>query len=252
MNHHPDLHLPRPPAAMLRASSLFLDFDGTLVDIASRPEEVVVSRDLLPLLRRLLTLLDGRMAIVSGRELAGVARQLHPLEIAIAGSHGQEIRLAGDASPLVERPAGLDGAIARLRELECAYPGVQLEEKALGVAVHYRLAAAAEEACRSAVANAAELHGFDVQRGKMVVELKPPGADKGAALRQLMALAPFAGTTPLFFGDDLTDEHGFQAAAALGGAGVLVGDQRPTAALYRLPSVADALAWLDTAAGEIE
>jgi trehalose 6-phosphate phosphatase len=248
--HDPALR--RPPAAILRASSLFLDFDGTLVELAERPEAVVVGRDMLALLQRLSHLLGGRVAILTGREVDDVAAHVHPLELAIGGSHGHEIRAAGGGGRSVERPSGLGAAIASLRTLEAAFPGVQVEEKALGVAIHYRRAPDAGQQCRDAAEQAAMMHGLELQHGKMVVELKPYGADKGAALRQLMSGPPFAGTRPLFLGDDLTDEHGFEAAAALGGAGVLVGDVRRTAALYRLESVSDALSWLDAAASELE
>ena len=90
--------------------------------------------------------------------------------------------------------------------------------------------------------------GLVLQRGKMVAELRPPGTDKGAALRRLMAEPPFAGARPVFVGDDLTDEHAFEAAAALGGGGVLVGPPRPTAARWRLNGVGEVTCWLEAAA----
>jgi trehalose 6-phosphate phosphatase len=98
------------------------------------------------------------------------------------------------------------------------------------------------------MARLAEESGLSLQLGKMVVELRPSGADKGDALHSFMAEPDFAGARPVFVGDDLTDEHGFRAAAALGGAGILVGPARETAARYRLESVAAVADWLRSAA----
>ena len=134
-----------------------------------------------------------------------------------------------------------------LRRLERLYPGVLVEDKPLGVALHYRQAPSAEEACRTAVLKAAERSGLEMQPGKMVFELKPRGANKGGALRALMAEPPFAGTRPVFLGDDLTDEPAFAAAQDMGGAGVVIGDRAPTAATFRIASVDETLDWLSQA-----
>ena len=90
-------------------------------------------------------------------------------------------------------------------------------------------------------------HDLLLQRGKMVAELRPAGANKGDALKALMREPRFMGARPLFVGDDLTDEHAFGAAAELGGAGILVGPPRETAARYRLESVKAVADWLQAA-----
>jgi trehalose 6-phosphate phosphatase len=231
-----------PPVALLSGASLFLDFDGTLVDIAPTPDSVRVSIELRRLLERLGERLGGRLAILTGRPSAEVGRLLDPVSLAIGGHHGLEV---GHAA--VERPAGLDTLVEELRRLEREHPGVLVEDKPLGVALHYRGAPDAEEACREAIERAAERSGLEVQPGKMVLELKPRGGNKGDALRRLMSEPPFAGTVPVFLGDDLTDEPAFDAAQQLGGAGILIGDRSETAANYRLESVADAVEWLERA-----
>ena len=233
----------RPPIDLLRGASLFLDFDGTLVEIAPRHDAVSVSAELRELLAGLREQLGGRVAILTGRSADNVEQLIDPVALAIGGHHGLETR-NGDSSCSIERPPVLDEMLAELRQLERDHPGVVLEEKPLGIAVHYREAPEAEEACRDAVEQAARRSGLEVQPGKMVFELKPHGANKGAALRRLVAQPPFAGTTPVFLGDDLTDEPGSTAAQELGGAGILIGDRSPTAAEYRLESVEEALAWL--------
>jgi trehalose 6-phosphate phosphatase len=252
MTSIPDaVHGSRPPTGLLKGSSLFLDFDGTLVDIAPRPDAVSVSSDLRHLLERLRDRLDGRLAILTGRSAAEVERLLDPLCVAIGGHHGLETRNTGTSSSM-ERPPELDEIVAELRQLEREHPGVLLEDKPLAIALHYREAPDAEEVCRAAVERAAERSGLEVQPGKMVFELRPGGANKGDALRRLLDAPLFAGSKPIFLGDDLTDEPAFTAAQELGGAGVLIGERKSTAAFYRLESVGEALAWLEDACKEAQ
>jgi len=237
---------PRPPLDLLQGASLFLDFDGTLVDIAPTPDAVEVSAELRDLLTLLHERLGGRVAILTGRASCEVARMIDPISLAIGGHHGLETRLPGQPSDL-ERPAVLDDLLAELRRFEHDHPGVLVEEKPLGIALHFRGAPDAEVLCRAAVEQAAQRSGLEVQARKMLFELKPRGPNKGEALRRLMDEPPFAGSVPVFLGDDLTDEPAFAAAQDLGGAGVLIGDRTPTAANYGLPSVQDALQWLEQA-----
>lgn len=232
--------LPSPPPELLQGASLFLDFDGTLVDLAPSPDAIRVTEGLRPLLAALADKLDGRVTLVSGRTSADVRAWLAPLALAVAGSHGLE---RDGETPV--RANGFARSLARLHQVEAQYPGVLVEEKPLGAALHYRQAPDAEDACRIAADEAAALSGLSVQPGKMVFELKPATGDKGSAVHAIMAEPARAGTRPLFVGDDLTDEHGFAAAAALGGAGILVGPERPTAATYGLADVAAVHAWLE-------
>ena len=235
---------PPPPIELLREASLFLDFDGTLVDIAPRPDAVRVSAELADLLSRLQQCLGGRVAILTGRAVADVDQLLGDATMTVGGHHGLETR---DGGARGRRPAMLDSVVSELRRLEGDFPGVLVEDKPLGVALHYRQAPEAEQACRLAAEAAARRSGLEIQPGKMVFELKPPGANKGDALRAMMADAPFDGTRPIFLGDDLTDEPAFQAAQDMGGAGVIVGNRAPTAARFRIASVAEALQWLNQA-----
>ena len=234
-----------PPAELLDGAALFLDFDGTLTEVASAPDAVVVDAALCDLLAMLLRRHDGRVMLVSGRSIAQLDDLLGPIagSIAISGSHGME-RRSGGVWDRPERPAALDAAAERLRRTIGVQPGVLVEEKTFGIGLHYRQApAAAAEAHALAERLAAEL-GLALQPGKMMVELRVPGADKGAAVRAAMALPDYSGAAPVFIGDDLTDEPAFEAAGALGGAGVLVGAPRVTAAHYRLQSPAAVRRWL--------
>lgn len=237
-----------PPPDLLEGAALFLDFDGTLVDLAESPDAIRVAPDLAPLLERLRRRLDGRLAIVSGRSLADLERHVPLAGVGFSGSHGLELRLAdGTALPL-SLPVGLDDVRERVLRFAESRAGLLVEEKPAGIALHYRRAPAEAERAGAFMEGLAAERGFGVQHGNMVVELRPEGATKGDAIKAFMSEPEFESARPVFVGDDLTDEHGFEAAAALGGAGVLVGPPRDTAALYRLDSVAAVAAWLKAAA----
>jgi trehalose 6-phosphate phosphatase len=236
---------PPPGLSQLQPVSLFIDFDGTLVDLIDRPDEVCVDPALHHLLTSLAAALHGRLALVSGRSVAQLDSLLGPLgaTLAVAGSHGVERRGPGGDLTAPARAPALAAAEQALSQFAAAHSGVLVEPKTLGVALHYRMGpehqAAAQQLCREV----AEIHGLSVQHGKMMVELRGVG-DKGDAVRAFMSQPPMAGSRPLFVGDDLTDEPGFAAARALDGAGVLVGLPRPTAAVYRLDNVEAVRAWL--------
>jgi trehalose 6-phosphate phosphatase len=242
--------LPPPPLSLLTDASLFLDFDGTLVEIAETPDGVEVAAGLAPLLARLGAALPGGVAIVSGRPVHEVRALVAPTQLPIAGSHGLEVAARDGSITAPERPAALDAALARAQDFAAAHPGTLVEDKPFGVGLHYRGAPAAGAAMTALAEDLATTHGLHLQHGKMVVELRMAGRDKGAAVDWLMREPLRQRTVPVFVGDDVTDEAGFAAAAALGGAGVLVGPARDTAATYRVEGVADVLAWLDTACRE--
>ena len=233
-----------PPSDLIEGAALFLDFDGTLVDLADTPDAIAVPAGLAPMLERLRRRLEGRLAIVSGRSLADLQRHLPLHGIAFSGSHGLELQLVDGTRLPLSVPIGLDDVQARVEAFAAARPGLLVEDKPAGIALHYRLAPERAAEADAFMGALAKERGLIVQRGAMVVELRPTGATKGDALKAFMTEPDFAGARPLFMGDDLTDEHGFAAAAALGGAGILVGPERETAAYYRLGSVREAAHWL--------
>jgi trehalose 6-phosphate phosphatase len=233
-----------PPPALIEDAALFLDFDGTLVELAERPDAIAVPAGLAPMLERIRRRLDGRLAIVSGRSLADLERHLPLHGVAFSGSHGLELQLADGTRLPLSVPIGLDDVRARVEDFAATIPGLLVEGKPAGIALHFRLAPDAGPRADAFISALARERGMDVQRGAMVVELRPTGATKGDAIRAFMTEPEFAGARPLFMGDDLTDEHGFAAAAALGGAGILVGPARESAAAYRLDNVREASHWL--------
>ena len=202
------------------------------------------------MLDRLATRLGERVALVSGRSVAQLDGFLgeSSRRLAVVGSHGAETRHIGSAITRPDRPEALDAAQKLIVESFGDRDGVVIEEKSLGVGVHYRLDPRVEEEAHALAAKLAHAHDLEVQKGKMMVELRLPGHDKGSAIAAMLDEPPFAGCRPVFVGDDLTDEPGFAACAAAGGAGVLVGAARETAASYRLPDVAAVRDWLAEAA----
>lgn len=219
-----------------------------MVELADTPDAIRVPEDLEALLARLAARLEGRLAIVSGRAVADLLHHLGDIGVAISGSHGLELRLSTGAELPLAVSADLTDARASAAAFAAAHPGLLLEEKPLGLAMHYRARPATEGEVARFMDELAATTGLVIQRGKMVVELRPSGFDKGDAIRRLMTEPEFVGATPLFLGDDVTDEDGFEAAAELSGGGVLVGAERGTAARWRLDDVSAASAWLRAAA----
>jgi len=238
-----------PSSDLLRGASLFLDFDGTLVEIAQKPDAVQVDRRLAEVVQRLHERLDGRLAVISGRPAA----QVHDLlvaDVVVVGSHGMELVRKNVIREPMPRPSALAEVLVAMRRLAKHHVGLIVEDKPLGVALHYRQCPAAEAECVKLASELASHHALYLQPGKMMVEVRAAGGDKGTAIRTLMREPDMAGTRPVFMGDDLTDEPGFAAAAELGGAGILVGEPRKTAARYRLEGVEAALAWLEAASAK--
>jgi trehalose 6-phosphate phosphatase len=223
--------------------ALFLDFDGTLVDIAPRPEAVRVPEGLPSILARVADRFGGALALVSGRPISELDAFLDPLRLPAFGLHGLE-RRRGDRIEQAEPPAALAEIRAAVQAALGASRGVRVEDKGLAIALHYREVPALEDPIRAfATALAAPYPDISVMNGKMVAEIKPRFASKAVAVEALMAEPPFAGRRPVYVGDDVTDEDGMRAALALGGVAVKVGAGE-TVAPHRVDGPADVRAWL--------
>lgn len=218
--------------------ALFLDFDGTLVEIAPRPDAVQVDPDLVPILERLRERLGGALAIVTGRPVAVIDDFLKPARFDVAGLHGVERRTAGalTGGRAEDHPA-LRAEVQRLRTRVADLDAVLIEDKGASVAVHWRLAAPEDAARAEAIvkeAAAALGTEYRLQLGKAVGEIVPASATKGHAIRAFMEAAPYAGRRAIFLGDDRTDEIAFASVNADGGVSVRVGESE-TIATRRLP-----------------
>ncbi|MEM7442523.1 MAG: trehalose-phosphatase [Pseudomonadota bacterium] len=227
--------------------ALFLDIDGTLIDIAATPDTVLVAPNLPDLLIRLHARLDGAVALVTGRKLDDIDHLFGTLPLAAAGQHGLEQRNADGKITRHRVDSGLMAGIAsRLSEFASTHPGIQVEDKGLTVALHYRNAPSAEHQARLWVKETMrDADGeLSLHDGKMVLEIKPNGIDKGTAVRDLMTRPPFFARSPIYIGDDVTDEDGFRAANSLGGTSILVGERETTEARFRIDSIHNTLTLL--------
>ncbi|MFY9328457.1 MAG: trehalose-phosphatase [Georgfuchsia sp.] len=225
----------------------FLDVDGTLIDIARTPDEVIIGRDLLHLIENLHSLCDGAVALVSGRTLAELDTLLDMPHLPMSGLHGLEWR--NDPAGLIQRhtvPAnGIHAIRQKLMALQQRYAQLVVEDKGTTLALHYRQAPRLGGYLHRWIRNLVnpEDKELQVQPGKRVIEIKPKGYDKGRAIETFMAQKPFTGRLPVFIGDDLTDEHGFAIINRMGGVSIKVG-RGHTVANCRLPSVAAVHDWL--------
>ena len=239
------------PSVDLREIAVLLDVDGTLLDIAPTPDAVVVPASLRQTLSRLARATGGALALVSGRSLADIDRLFAPLRLPAIGGHGAEIRPSGNGETETEHARELDGGLRnRLAQLVDA-PGVLVEDKGYSLAVHYRLAPEQEGRVKEAVAAIQAdwpAEAIEVLPGKSVVEIKPAGFHKGAAIRELMQHEPFAGRRPIFVGDDTTDESGFAVMPEFNGLGFSVGRHVPGTA-YCFADPNDVRRWLKRLSG---
>lgn len=229
-----------PPVLDLATHALFLDLDGTLVDIADTPSDVAASAELLDTLRRLAPRMDGALALITGRTIADADRVLNNMVAHIAGVHGAELRAS--RAPPDPRMHAAEADVAHALAAQ-AIPA-RAEFKGASIALHYRHAPQCADAVRGLARDIAARHGLQTLPGKMVLEIIDGARTKGGALDAFMQTAPFVGRTPIAIGDDVTDEAAFAAAAAHGGFAVLVGGERDTVARFRLGGPRDVLAWL--------
>jgi trehalose 6-phosphate phosphatase len=223
--------------------AIFLDFDGTVVEIEESPDAVRLPAPTRRLLKALRDKSGGALALVSGREIAVLDRMLYPLVLPVAGVHGLQRR---DAQGVVHAPPSLDLTAVTffLEKTIGREPGVLIEQKLGAVAVHYRLRPDLERRCRESAEKIAQ-HRPDLHllRGKMVFELTQKCANKGSAIDAFLSEPPFAGRTPIFAGDDVTDEAGFSLVNERGGISIKVGAQQ-SAAQYRATGVPEVENWL--------
>ncbi len=227
--------------------AFFFDFDGTLADIAEHPEQVEVSDQTRDVLSRLRETSVGAIAIITGRDIASIDHFLKPVTLPVAGVHGLTRR---DVNGTLHHPdfdmTGLDTIAARLQPLVDREKGLLLEPKHGAIAFHYRQRPELEAVCVQAMEEAAEAAGsITLRRGKMVIEAVGYPSDKGAAIDSFLQEPPFAGRVPIFAGDDLTDEDGFELVNARAGISIKVG-QGETKAQHRVADREALLAWLNS------
>lgn len=228
-----------------QAYGFFFDIDGTLAPIAPKPDEAQIPSELLSL----ITIIQhggNPVAMISGRTLQDIDRMCEPAQFCAAGQHGLEVRHGDGAIYALSDTNSVMADIAKkIESFQAEFPDLLVEYKGLSIVVHYRNAPyLGEEVDRFLTGLASEFSdAVELQKGKMVGELRLKGASKGEAIRQLMQTALFAECIPVFAGDDITDESGFAVVNALGGISIKIGEGN-TEALHRLDSPTDLHEWL--------
>jgi trehalose 6-phosphate phosphatase len=226
--------------------AFFFDFDGTLADIAERPEDVEVTDATRKALNALRQSMQGAVAIITGRDIAAIDRFLKPVQLPIAGVHGLTRR---DATGTMHHPEydgdALKSIQSKLERFVADEDGLLLEPKEGALALHYRLRPELEGVCLEAMEQAVNgTPSITVRRGKMVIEALGHAGNKGEAIESFLTERPFAGRVPVFVGDDLTDEDGFASVNRLHGISIKVG-QGDTLAHYRVQDREELLSWLN-------
>lgn len=226
--------------------ALFLDIDGTLIDVASDPGKVFIPADLPHLLHNLARQLGGALALNTGRELAVVDLMMAPRRLKAAGVHGTELRLAADAEVLSLAPERPQPLLTEVRaEALLLSPNVVVEDKRIGIAVHYRHAPEAETALVALIERiAAQWPDFEIRPGRKVIELLPHGYDKASAIERFLQEPEFCGRLPLVIGDDVGDEPALALARRLGGAAMTVAGEYFSEEAANFTAPASVRAWL--------
>jgi trehalose 6-phosphate phosphatase len=239
--------IPSLPAD-LKQLAFLLDVDGTILDLAPTPREVFVSHALRDTLARLWERTVGGVAFVSGRPVSELDLIFSPLQLPAIGGHGAELRTTAGAAPEAPRLPSLDPKVKRqFAAIAEAGPGIILEDKGYSLALHYRLAPDKEDVVRATAAKiCAGLRGAPIELlpGKLMLEVKQSGYNKGTAVRELMTYPPFADRRPIFLGDDVTDLGVFDVLPDFDGIGISVGRSVPgVTACFEQP--ADVRRWLE-------
>ena len=224
---------------------LFLDVDGTLVELTDTPSQTVADADIKMLLQELAERLNGAVALISGRKIETLDQLFAPLQLPAAGLHGVERRKAGGAVRGASfMDSQLDAARGAIKNLVAAHPGTLVEDKERTIAIHFRMAPQYEETIRQSIIDIARPLGnnYHIQGGSMMFEIKPRGFSKATAIQAFMNESPFSGRLPVFIGDDLTDQDGFAMVESRGGVSVGVGER--VHGHFYLENVAAVRAWL--------
>jgi trehalose 6-phosphate phosphatase len=217
--------------------ALFLDFDGTLVDIASRPDDITIDPQLHSTLVGLKNRFQRAVAIISGRSIDALDYYINPCPVDAVGLHGHELRVSGKIIKQLQKDPQLAQVLKDLKSAAKAFPGTLIEDKTYSIGLHWRTAPHYAEQMLNLAEIAQKNLGryYRLQPGKRMIEILPAQADKATAIKQLLQTPFYKDRHPIFVGDDLTDESGFKTVNEKGGVSILVGT-RDTAAHYRISS----------------
>lgn len=203
--------------------AVFLDIDGTLIDVAPEPDAVHVPPGLPVLLAGLDSALGGALALNTGRELSVVDSLLKPLRLSASGVHGAELRLRPQDGVEILAPRVPRQLTEALRDAVGPSDTILVEDKRVGVAVHYRKVPDAVEFLGTAISDVIrDWPEYQLKGGRMIYEIIPRGFSKATAIARFLQHGPFRERLPLVIGDDRGDEPAIALAKSRGGAAFTV------------------------------
>lgn len=233
--------------------ALFLDIDGTLLDMAPTPDAVFVPPGLVRTLKRVVQGFEGAVALSTGRRISGADRLFAPLKLVTSGVHGTEVRTLPGGDTMMLVPPVSSELVQAVNAVTQISAGVLVEQKGAGLAVHYRNAPEARRALEIELERiVGRWEDFVLCPGRKVLEILPKGYSKGTALEWLMRLPPFHGRRPIMIGDDHGDEAALVAAQRFGGIGLTVAGEHFGNACTDFEGPASVRAWLATLARKLE
>lgn len=230
----------------IHRSALFLDLDGTLIDIGTTPHDVVVPVGLVTTLSTLVDRFNGAVAIVTGRPIHDADQLLLPLQLVTAGVHGIQLRRTRGGAIETAAPMLPRELLRAIQAVAANFEGIVVEPKGAAVAVHYRMAPASRSAIEHALIGLVESYGqhLTLSHGRMVYEVMPRVYSKGGAIRVLMQLADFRGRKPIMIGDDAPDVSAQNVAIEMGGSGLRVCGEYFAAACSDFANPVEVRRWL--------
>jgi len=212
--------------------AVFLDIDGTLIDFANKPNEIIVPKNLKHLLYYLNNKVDGTLALISGRMIVDIERIFNPLKFYSSGSHGLEFKDSFERYIIFNNKNIPKKIKKELSNFAKTYPGSFIEEKKFSIAFHYRNIPNIKLKALKAISNFTHKSNYKILQGNHVIELIPANINKGKAIAYFMKKPLFSKKIPLYIGDDYTDEFGFKFINDIGGFSVKVGNEKNTSANF--------------------
>ena len=222
----------------IRQVALFLDVDGTLYEIKNSPSLIKPCFKLQKKLHTIRNRLGGALGLISGRSLDDLDRIFDNNKIPLAGNHGAQLRDALRTNEYQADNGNIKGIAQKIGELLNEQKNIEIENKGSNLTVHFRNSTIDRKEINKIIM---ELVKYEPKltflKGKEVIEVKPLGYNKGTAISYFMRTKPFIKRRPIFIGDDVSDEDGFETVNKKGGWSVRVGNYKRSKANFFLPNV---------------
>ena len=218
--------------------ALFLDVDGTLYDIENSPSLIKPCFRLQKKLHTIRNRLGGALGLISGRSLDDLDRIFDNNKIPLAGNHGAQLRDALRTNEYQADTGNIKGIAQKVKESLNEQKDIEIENKGSNLTVHFRNSTIDRKEINKIIMELVKHEPkLTFLKGKEVLEVKPLSHNKGTAISYFMRTKPFIKRRPIFIGDDVSDEDGFETVNKKGGWSVRVGNNKRSKANFFLPNV---------------